>query len=100
MKLWVHTAVFLLVSIFSSGFTKDLSAQSLSVLRDSEIETILRAWADPLLESADLDPDAVSIRLVNDMRLNAFVAGGQNNFLNSGLLMAVSYKHLTLPTKA
>ena len=88
MKLWIHTAVFLLISIFSSGFTKDLSAQSLSVLRDSEIETILRAWADPLLESADLDPDAVSIRLVNDMRLNAFVAGGQNIFLNSGLLMA------------
>ena len=88
MKLWIHTAVFLLISIFSSGFTKDLSAQSLSVLRDSEIETILRAWADPLLASADLDPDAVSIRLVNDMRLNAFVAGGQNIFLNSGLLMA------------
>ena len=88
MKLGIHIVVFLLVFVFSSGFTKDLSAQSLSVLRDSEIETILRAWAAPLLASADLDPDAVSIRLVNDMRLNAFVAGGQNIFLNSGLLMA------------
>ncbi len=88
MKLRIQFAVFVLGSILLSGLTKDLSAQSLSVLRDSEIETILRAWADPLLESADLDPDAVSIRLVNDTRLNAFVAGGQNIFLNSGLLMA------------
>tara|TARA_Y100000588_G_scaffold99509_1_gene108077 strand:- start:1929 stop:3296 length:1368 start_codon:yes stop_codon:yes gene_type:complete len=88
VKLRIQFAVFVLGSILLSGLTKDLSAQSLSVLRDSEIETILRAWADPLLESADLDPDAVSIRLVNDTRLNAFVAGGQNIFLNSGLLMA------------
>ncbi len=88
VKLQIPIIVFGLVSVFSNGFTKELSAQSLSVLRDSEIETILRVWADPLLESAGLDPDAVRIRLVNDARLNAFVAGGQNIFLNSGLLMA------------
>tara|TARA_Y100000588_G_C14217000_1_gene909269 strand:- start:142 stop:1473 length:1332 start_codon:yes stop_codon:yes gene_type:complete len=76
------------MSLFVIGSPQNVSAQSLSVLRDSEIEAILRAWAGPLLESAELDPGAVTIRLVNDMRLNAFVAGGQNIFLNSGLLMA------------
>ena len=63
-------------------------AQGLSLIRDSEIEITIRGWADPILVAAGLDPAAVRILLVNDPSLNAFVAGGQNIFLHTGLLMA------------
>lgn len=62
-------------------------APSLSFLRDAEIEADLRAMAAPLWRTAGLQPDAVSIILINDRTLNAFVAGGQNIFVHSGLLL-------------
>ena len=58
----------------------------ISLIRDAEIETIIRNWATPLFEAAELDPSAIGIHLVGDKSLNAFVAGGQHLFLNTGLL--------------
>jgi predicted Zn-dependent protease len=66
----------------------DVAAQrKLSFIRDTEIENIIRAYTTPVFEAAGLDPAAVRIYLVNDKSLNAFVAGGQNLFINTGLLM-------------
>ena len=61
--------------------------QSISFIRDAEIETTIREFVSPVFAAAGLDPAAIRIYLVNDSRLNAFVAGGQNLFLNTGLLM-------------
>jgi len=59
----------------------------LSLIRDAEIESTIRAYADPLFRAAGLDPLAIRVLLVNDDSINAFVAGGQRLFLNTGLLM-------------
>lgn len=56
------------------------------LIRDTEIEGIIKEWAEPIIKAADLDPEAVNIVLVSDDGLNAFVAGGANIFLYSGLL--------------
>lgn len=61
--------------------------QRISLIRDAEIERIIQGYATPLFEAAALDPAAVQIHLVSDPTLNAFVAGGQHLFLNTGLLM-------------
>jgi len=58
-----------------------------SLIRDAEIESIIRAYATPLFKAAGLNPGDVRIYLVNDRRLNAFVAGGQNLFVNTGLIL-------------
>jgi predicted Zn-dependent protease len=62
-------------------------AEGLPLIRDSEIEDTIRSWANPLLQAAQLDPSSVRLLIVNDQTLNAFVAGGQNLFINSGLLV-------------
>ena len=67
---------------------KTAAAQQLPLIRDSEIEHIIRKWADPLFVTANLNPGAVTVRIVNSKSLNAFVSGGQNLFLHSGLLIA------------
>ncbi len=59
----------------------------LSILRDAEIERTIRHMSEPIFKVADLDKNSVSTYLINDNTLNAFVAGGQNIFLHSGLLL-------------
>ncbi len=59
----------------------------ISLIRDAEIEATVRAYAAPLFAVAGLDPDAVQVYLVGDQRINAFVAGGQRLFLNTGLIL-------------
>jgi predicted Zn-dependent protease len=64
-----------------------LAQDSISFIRDAEIETTIRQYATPLFTAAGLDAAAIHIYLVNDNTINAFVAAGQNLFINTGLLM-------------
>ncbi len=64
------------------------AAQGISLIRDAEIEATIRAYADPIFAAAGLDSQSIRIHLVADDRLNAFVAGGQRIFINTGLLIA------------
>ncbi len=63
-------------------------ARAQSILRDAETEALLRDIAAPLVAAAELDPRSVHVYLVGDSSINAFVAGGQNVFFHSGLLVA------------
>lgn len=62
-------------------------AESLSFIRDAEIERTIRVFSSPVFESAGLNPESVEVYLVKDDGINAFVAGGQKLFINTGLLM-------------
>jgi predicted Zn-dependent protease len=64
-----------------------VEARSVRLIRDAEIEAILRAYSAPIFEAAGLGTDEVRIYIVDDDQLNAFVAGGMNLFLNTGLIM-------------
>src|SRR3546814_4648910 len=52
------------------------AAQQLQLIRDAEIESTIRTYATPLSQAAGLSPQGISLYLVNDRALNAFVAGG------------------------
>jgi len=62
-------------------------AHAQSLIRDTEVERVLRAYLDPILGAAGLQPGAVHLYIVNDPSINAFVAEGQNMFIHTGLLM-------------
>lgn len=61
--------------------------RQLQLIRDAEVETIIRTYATPLFQAAGLDPRGIEVYLVKDSSLNAFVAGGQNLFIHTGLLI-------------
>ena len=63
-------------------------ASAASLIRDAEIEATLRAYADPIFEAAGLDADAVQVHIINDPQINAFVSGGLQMFVHTGLLTA------------
>jgi predicted Zn-dependent protease len=66
-------------------------AAEISLIRDAEIEAALGQFAGPILDAAGLGRDSVRIYIVNDNQLNAFVAGGMNLFLNTGLIMRTEH---------
>jgi predicted Zn-dependent protease len=61
-------------------------AAALSLIRDAEIERTLARIAQPLFQAAGVTPATIDIYIVNDPQPNAFVAGGRNIFVHTGLL--------------
>jgi predicted Zn-dependent protease len=57
------------------------------LIRDTEIEAYMQEWLKPVFAAANMSPDQVKIIIVQDDQINAFVAGGSNIFLYTGLLM-------------
>ena len=59
-----------------------------SILRDAETEAYLQEIAAPLVAAAGLQPGNVDIALIGDSEINAFTAGGQTVYIQSGLIEA------------
>jgi predicted Zn-dependent protease len=80
----------LLSLLLGIGLLGQASAQQgpqIQLVRDAEVENIIRAYAAPVFRAGGFDPRQIKIFLVNDRSLNAFVAGGLNMFINTGLLI-------------
>lgn len=80
-----HLISFVFALAILLGFSRAVEARS--YITDTEIELYIRELATPIFQSAGLSPAAVDIYFINDDTLNAFVAGGQNIFFHTGLLM-------------
>lgn len=78
-----------LIGVLAS--TPALAQQRTVLIRDAETEAAMAMFAEPIFSAAGLDPAAVHIYLLQDSRINAFVAGGQNLFLHTGLLRAAEH---------
>jgi len=67
-------------------WTQPAAAQS--ILRDAETEALFNDMSRPLILAAGLSPNNVKVVLINDDSINAFTAGGQTVYVNSGLIHA------------
>ncbi len=67
------------------------NAQAQEVLRDAETEAFFRDMSAPIIAAAGLDPKNVDVVLLDDGEINAFVAGGQTVYMNSGLIGAADH---------
>lgn len=70
-------AIFLLISN---------TASCMNLIRDSETESIITQIASPLVDAAGLSRSSVKFYIINSDELNAFVMGGQNVFVTTGLI--------------
>lgn len=73
--------------IFAAFCLSFSAASAQSIIRDAEIESRLRIISNPIFSAAGLNPSQVRIIIIGDDQINAFVAGGQNMFLYTGLLL-------------
>jgi predicted Zn-dependent protease len=70
-----------------------VAAAGISVLRDTEIERVLRSYEDPILAAAGIDPHTVKLFLIDDPEINAFATQSPMNgheediFVNAGAFL-------------
>lgn len=86
-RQWSDVSGILASAIMILTAASPLPAAAASLIRDAEIEQTLREFSSPIFTAAGLVPDNVHLFIVNDPSLNAFVAGGSNIFIHTGLLM-------------
>ena len=81
--------VMAVITALAGFFIGEAQAQNrnLPLIRDAEIEGLLRLYTRPIFKAAGINPKSVKVYIINDQRINAFVAGGQRIFVNTGLLM-------------
>src|SRR5712672_2340800 len=63
------------------------AAQALPLIRDAEIEQLLRDYTHPVLRAAGLGQRNVRVVIINDRSFNAFVIDAKRIFVNAGALM-------------
>ena len=63
------------------------AAAGMPLIRDAEIEQLLRDYTAPILRAAGLGQQNIQIVIINDRTFNAFVADGRRIFVNTGALM-------------
>lgn len=66
-----------------------LPAQALSVINDTETEKVLHKLIAPVAEAAQIPEKRLKIHIVNDDDFNAFVTGGEDVFIYTGLLTRI-----------
>ena len=60
---------------------------SLPIIRDAEIEQLLRDYTHPILRAAGLGQRNIRVVIINDRSFNAFVIDAKRIFINAGALM-------------
>jgi predicted Zn-dependent protease len=83
-------AAFAAVVTASLGLTPSPAASQgagMTIIRDAEIEQLLRDYANPIFRVSGINEGATKIILVGSRDFNAFVASGRKVFMNVGVIM-------------
>ncbi len=82
-------SAFTAAAIAAASLPQPAQAQrgGLPVIRDTEIEQLLRDYTRPILKAAGLANQNVKVVIINDRNFNAFVMDGKRIFVNTGALM-------------
>ena len=62
------------------------AAEGLPLIRDAEIENLLKDYSRPIFKAAGLGGQNISMRIIRHDSFNAFVVDGRNVFINTGTL--------------
>lgn len=80
-----YTRLFVFVLLLIAALPVS-SARAQVIIRDAEIEEYMKGWFEPIFSAAGMNSDQVNVIIVQDSAINAFVAGGSNIFLYTGLI--------------
>jgi len=61
--------------------------KGLPIIRDAEIEQLLREYSQPILRAAGLAQQNIHVVIINDRSFNAFVIDAKHIFINAGALL-------------
>jgi predicted Zn-dependent protease len=74
------------LNIFLISFLLSFSAYSAEIITDEEVETVIKQISRPIILAAGINPEDIKFYIILDKEVNAFVYGGRNIFINTGLI--------------
>ncbi len=80
------TAVAVGTAGIAPAHAQDSAMRGMPIIRDAEIEQLLRDYAQPVLRAAGLAKQNVRVVVLSDRSFNAFVMDGRHIFINAGAL--------------
>jgi predicted Zn-dependent protease len=80
------TAVAVGAAGIAPAHSQDNATRGMPLIRDAEIEQLLRDYAQPILRVAGLAKQNVRVVVLSDRSFNAFVMDGRHIFINAGAL--------------
>jgi predicted Zn-dependent protease len=85
---WLTAAAVALTAVSrQQTWAQERGQGGLPLIRDAEIEQLLRDYSQPILRAAGLSQQNVNIIIINNTSFNAFVMDGRRIFVNAGALM-------------
>lgn len=78
-------AIILVFQTVASTALAQRRSNSLPLVRDAEIEALIRDYSQPLFKAAGLSSNSIEIFLLNNRQFNAFVTGTRM-FINTGAI--------------
>ena len=72
--------------VFEPARAQEQATRGVPIIRDTEIENLMRDYATPILKTAGLAQQNVRVVILNDRTFNAFVMDGRHIFINAGAL--------------
>lgn len=85
-RLAMGGAIFLAVAGLAAARPAPAAAATVSVVRDAEIEGLLKDYARPIFRAAGLSDRGIEVVLIDDQAFNAFV-DGHRIFIDTGTIM-------------
>src|SRR5215204_4086935 len=81
------TALVTAVAIAAAPTVATAQNRGPPILRDTEVEQLLRDYTRPILRAAGLEKQNIQMVIINEGSFNAFVADGRRIFVNYGAIM-------------
>ena len=76
----------LIVSVLIFFFTLTHKSLALEIIRDEELEKFTKEITAELLINSSINVEDINFYFINNKEINAFVTGGKNIFVNTGLI--------------
>lgn len=73
-------------AIAAATAAQPAQGQGIPLIRDSEIEALMKDYAEPIFAAAGIGGGRVQVRIVRSNVFNAFVLDGRNVFMHTGAL--------------
>ena len=86
-NLYRGLGIVFLILIYALALPAAQAQELRGIIRDAEIETLLRDYSRPIFAAAGIPAGSTTIILMGDRSFNAFVAGERRMFINTGALM-------------
>lgn len=83
----ISLKILLLSFLLSTNLSANPALSEDSLIRDAEVEDVIKSYIKPIFEVAKLNPNSLRLYVINSKVVNAFAMGGGRIAINTALIL-------------